>query len=77
MSIVIYTEELIKDICKLHNQGLDLFLLYPDLGIEKAYTTGLRIAQWGFPGGSEVKNPPCNAGDTLSDAGRAHMPWSN
>ena len=32
-----------------------------------------------FPGGSVVKNPPANAGDTGSspDAGRSHMPQSN
>ena len=30
----------------------------------------------GFPGGSVVKNPPGNAGDTVSnpDPGRSHMP---
>ena len=29
----------------------------------------------GFPGGSVVKNPPANAGDTglIPDAGRFHM----
>ena len=33
----------------------------------------------GFPGGTGVKNPPANAGDTgLSPGpGRSHMPWSN
>ena len=34
----------------------------------------------GFPGGSVVKNPPANAGETgLSPEGpgRPHMPWSN
>ena len=33
----------------------------------------------GFPGGTVVKNPPANAGDTgLSPGpGRSHMPWSN
>ena len=32
-----------------------------------------------FPGGSVVKNPPANAGDTGSgpSPGRSHMPWSN
>ena len=31
----------------------------------------------GFPGGSVVKNPPANAGDTSSipDPGRSHVPW--
>ena len=33
----------------------------------------------GFPGGTVVKNPPANAGDTGSSPGlgRSHMPWSN
>jgi len=32
----------------------------------------------GFPGGSVVKNPPANAGDTslISGLERSHMPWS-
>ena len=31
---------------------------------------------WGFLGGSVVKNPPANAGDTslILGAGRSHMP---
>ena len=34
---------------------------------------------WDFPGGTVVKNPPANAGDTGSSPGpgRPHMPWSN
>ena len=34
---------------------------------------------WGSPGGSVVKNPPANAGDTGSSPGpgRSHMPRSN
>ena len=34
---------------------------------------------WDFPGGSVVKNPPANAGDTgsIPGPGRSHMPWSN
>ena len=33
----------------------------------------------GFPGGSVVKDPPANAGDTgsIPDPGRSHMLWSN
>ena len=33
----------------------------------------------GFPGGTVVKNPPVNAGDTGSSpgSGRSHMPRSN
>ena len=32
-----------------------------------------------FPGGTVVKNPPVNAGDTGSSPGlgRSHIPWSN
>ena len=35
--------------------------------------------QEGFPGGSVVKNPPANAGDTglIPGPGRSHMPRSN
>ena len=38
-----------------------------------------RIFSWGFPGGTMVKNPPANAGDTGSSPGpgRAHMPRSS
>ena len=33
----------------------------------------------GFPGGSLVKNPPVNAGDTgsIPVQGRSQLPWSN
>ena len=33
----------------------------------------------GFPGGSVVKNPPANAGDTglIPGQGRSHMPQGN
>ena len=33
----------------------------------------------GFPGGTVVKNPPANAGDTgsIPGPGRSHMPRSN
>ena len=33
----------------------------------------------GFPGGTVVKNPPANSGDTGSSPGpgRSHMLWSN
>ena len=33
----------------------------------------------GFPGGTVVKNPPANAGDTgsIPNPGRSHMPQSN
>ena len=34
---------------------------------------------WGFPGGSEVKNIPANVGYTgsIPDPGRSHVPWSS
>ena len=37
------------------------------------------MTPWDFPGGTVVKNPPANAGDTGSSPGpgRSHMPWSN
>ena len=36
-------------------------------------------SSWDFPGGTVVKNPPANAGDTGSSPGpgRSHMPRSN
>ena len=39
----------------------------------------IKILLVGFPGGTVVKNPSANAGDTGSspDPGRSHMPWSN
>ena len=39
----------------------------------------LRRHLGGFPGGTVVKNPPANAGDTGSSPGpgRSHMPRSN
>ena len=38
-----------------------------------------KMSSWGFPGGTVVKNPPANAGDTgLSPGpGRSHMLQSN
>lgn len=32
-----------------------------------------------LPGGSLVKDPPTNAGDTgfIPDMGRSHVPWGN
>ena len=32
-----------------------------------------------FPGGTVIKNPPANAGDTglIPGPGKSHMPWSN
>ena len=38
-----------------------------------------KIQFMGFPGGTVVKKPPANAGDTGSSPGpgRSHMLWSN
>ena len=38
-----------------------------------------KMGEQGFPGGTMVKNPPANAGDTGSSPGpgRSHMPRSN
>ena len=39
----------------------------------------LKTKHWGFPGGSVVKSPPANAGDTglIPGLGRSQMQWSN
>ena len=39
----------------------------------------IKTTMRGFPGGTVVKNPPANAGDTGSSPGleRSHMPRSN
>ena len=43
------------------------------------YNSIKKIKYWDFPGGTVVKNPPANAGDTGSSPGpgRSHMPHSN
>ena len=52
-------------ISKIYNEPIQL-------NIKKRTTRG-------FPGGTVVKNPSANAGDTSSSPGpgRSHMPWSN
>ena len=54
-----------------------LLVMYIKLREEMVQLTNLKIK--GFPGGSVVKNPPANAGDTGSSPGpgRSHMQWSN
>ena len=39
----------------------------------------VKDGSWGFPGGSVVKNPPANAGDSgsIPDPGRSHALQSN
>ena len=41
--------------------------------------SNLKIHTGDFPGGTVVKNPPVDAGDTgsIPSPGRSHMPWSN
>ena len=49
--------------------------------LEKKWTESVmaRYEDGDFPGGTVVKNPPANAGDTGSSPGpgRSHMPRSN
>ena len=49
---------------------------YPLTPVRMAITKN--IYKGGFLGGSLVKNPPANAGDTclIPGPGRSHMPWS-
>ena len=58
--------------------GLPYDPAIPQLGI---YPEKIIIQKetWGFPGGTVVKNPPANAGDTGSSPGlrRSHMPRIN
>ena len=44
-----------------------------------AKNSQLNISKLDFPGGTVVRNPPVNAGDTGSSPGpgRSHMPRSN
>ena len=51
------------------------FQILPFLAIDNV----VKNESLGFPGGSVVKNPPANAGDTGSslDPGRSHMLRSN
>ena len=50
----------------------------PPLGTYPEKTI-IQKESWGFPGGTVVKNPPANGGDTGSSPGpgRSHMLWSN
>ena len=47
--------------------------------LDDSQTVWLKIKVLDFLGGTVVKNPPANAGDTGSSPGprRSHMPWSN
>ena len=48
-------------------------------GEDRGRETKVKNGQGGFPGGTVVKNPPANAGDTGASPGpgRSHMPRSN
>ena len=64
ISSVLHTHKNMAQLLRRHNRG---FLL------------ALEQTARGFPGGTVLKNPPANAGDTGSSPGpgRSHMPWSN
>ena len=49
------------------------------MDLDTTLGNNLNYDTWDFPGGTVVKNPPANAGDTGSSPGpgRAHMPQSN
>ena len=62
-------------------EGMYIYFVYMEMPghILSVCLTFKDTAVLGFPGGTVVKNPPANAGDTgLSPApGRSHMPRSN
>ena len=63
------------------NIELTFDLAIPLQGIypKEVKTSVQRFVHRDFPGGSVVKNPPANAGDTgsIPGPGRSHMPQSN
>ena len=67
--------ELVLDNCK-SNDGKIEGLMAEFVNLE--YFSLINVAL-GFPGGTVVKNPPANAGDTGSSPGpgRSHMPRGN
>ena len=54
-------------------------MLFKKMLKQKYFQNHLKPLNGDFPGGSVVKNPPANAGDTGSSPGpgRSHMPRSN
>ena len=57
----------------LNVNGLNIPIKKPNL------SDCIKMTMRDFPGGTVVRNPPADAGDTgLSPGpGRSHMPWSN
>ena len=70
--------KLSKEACFQPNRALYKHLLSL-LKCEFPESPKSNCAQWDFPGGAVVKNPPANAQGTGSSTGpgRTHMPWSN
>ena len=60
------------------NLSVESYTLMQKLGDFKGLET-IKKAGFRLPGGSVVKNPPANAGDTglIPGPGRFHMPWGN
>ena len=63
----------------LINSSIYFFPFRPPGDISELYLLTSTMSVWGFPGGTVVKNPPANAGDTGSTPGpgRPHMPRSD
>ena len=61
------------------NSTWEFFSSSEDEAKAKGQLCYLKITTLDFPGGTVVKNPPANAGDTGSSPGwrRSHMLWSN
>ena len=60
--------------------GCELILgFFFSISVKNVIGVLIRIALRDFPGGTVVKNPPANAGDTGSNpgSGKSHMSWSN
>ena len=55
---------------------IDLPIIDTDLNKNEVL---IKVWERDFPGGTVVKNPPANAGDTgsIPGLGRSHVPWSN
>ena len=60
-------------------KGHKLSWSVPDSVLQSLFFFKLKKIGEGFPGGSVIKNPPADAGDTglIPNLGRSHMPWGN